>query len=163
MRTRLCFSSTVRRLGVGVALVALGLTGVAAQDATERPFGTLREQAALQQQWLRKRVDTFLPILMRKYGIDMWIVPMREYNEDPVFSALVAPETFAARVGRSTSFSTRAHRPLRRRQRCALNGSRSVGRRRVVCTTRAGRRRAPRRTSGADSRRSSGETNNGSR
>jgi Xaa-Pro aminopeptidase len=63
----------------------------------ERPFGTLREQAALQQQWLQKRLDLFLPALMRKHGIDMWVVPMREYNEDPVFSSLVAPETFAAR------------------------------------------------------------------
>ena len=34
---------------------------------------------------------------MRKHGIDMWVVPMREYNEDPVFTAIVAPETFAAR------------------------------------------------------------------
>jgi Xaa-Pro aminopeptidase len=62
-----------------------------------RPFGTLREQAAMQQDWLRKRLDTFLPALMRKHGIDMWVVPMREYNEDPVFMALTAPETFAAR------------------------------------------------------------------
>src|SRR5262245_37918337 len=51
----------------------------------------------MQQQWLKKRLDTFLPPLMRKYGIDMWVVPMREYNEDPVFSAIAAPETFAAR------------------------------------------------------------------
>jgi Xaa-Pro aminopeptidase len=62
-----------------------------------RPFGTLREQAALQQQWLRKRLETFLPTLMRKHGVDLWVVPMREYNEDPVFTSLVAPETFAAR------------------------------------------------------------------
>src|SRR3954471_17292542 len=63
----------------------------------DRPFGTLRDQAAMQQQWLKKRLDTFLPALMRKHGIDMWVVPMREYNEDPVFSSIVAPETFAAR------------------------------------------------------------------
>ena len=63
----------------------------------ERPFGTLREQAAMQQAWLKQRLDTFLPALMRKYGIDLWVVPMREYNEDPVFEAIVAPETFAAR------------------------------------------------------------------
>lgn len=66
-------------------------------DRVERPFGTLREQAALQQDWLKKRLDTFLPALMRKYGIDMWVVPMREYMEDPIFKAIVAPETFAAR------------------------------------------------------------------
>ena len=62
-----------------------------------RPFGTLRELAAMQQRWLRQRLDTFLPPLMRKHGLDMWVVPMREYAEDPVFSAITAPETFAAR------------------------------------------------------------------
>ena len=62
-----------------------------------RPFGTLREQAAMQQDWLRKRLDTFLGPLMRKHGIDMWVVPMREYTEDPIFKAIAAPTTFAAR------------------------------------------------------------------
>src|SRR5207244_3216289 len=68
-----------------------------ALPTADRPFGTLREQAAMQQDWLKKRLDTFLPPLMRKYGIDMWVVPMREYNEDPVFASITAPETFAAR------------------------------------------------------------------
>jgi Xaa-Pro aminopeptidase len=70
---------------------------VADRETAERPFGTLREQAAMQQQWLRKRLDTFLPTLMRQHGIDFWVVPMREYNEDPVFAAITSPETFAAR------------------------------------------------------------------
>jgi hypothetical protein len=86
------------RFGV---LVLSTFTAFAARSAyaqtAQRPFGTLREQAAMQQQWLRKRLDIFLPSLMRKHGIDMWVVPMREYNEDPVFPAIVAPETFAAR------------------------------------------------------------------
>jgi Xaa-Pro aminopeptidase len=77
-------------------LVLLGAARTDAQPAA-RPFGTLREQAAMQQDWLRKRLDTFLPALMRKHGIDMWVVPMREYNEDPVFTAVTSPETFAAR------------------------------------------------------------------
>ena len=68
-----------------------------ALPAADRPFGTLREQAALQHTWLKKRLDTFLPALLRNHGIDFWVVPMREYNEDPVFSAITAPETFAAR------------------------------------------------------------------
>jgi Xaa-Pro aminopeptidase len=66
-------------------------------EARGRPFGTLREQAEMQQRWLKQRLETILPPLMRKHGIDMWVVPMREYNEDPVFSAITAPETFAAR------------------------------------------------------------------
>lgn len=62
-----------------------------------RPFGTLREQAAREQRWLETRMKTVLPALMRAHGIDMWIVPMREYAEDPVFSSMVSPTTFAAR------------------------------------------------------------------
>jgi Xaa-Pro aminopeptidase len=73
------------------------VSGPRAQTALPRPFGSLRELAAMQQDWLRKRLDVFLPALMRKHGVDMWVVPMREYNEDPVFKAITAPETFAAR------------------------------------------------------------------
>ena len=62
-----------------------------------RPFGTLREQAARQQRWLEQRLTTVLPGLLRKHGVDMWVIPMREYNEDPVFTSLVSPTTFAAR------------------------------------------------------------------
>ena len=94
----------VRRAALA-ALIAAAPAVAHAQDrlapnalpAADRPFGTLREQAALQQAWLKKRLDTFLPALMRKHGIDFWVVPMREYNEDPVFSSITAPETFAAR------------------------------------------------------------------
>ncbi len=79
-------------------LVLAGVVSAAQpQPQPQHPLGTLREQAAMQQDWLKKRLDTFLPALMRKHGIDLWVIPLREYNEDPVFSAIVAPETFAAR------------------------------------------------------------------
>ena len=91
----------LRVLVVLVVLVMLvvpsGWGTAAYAQSPERPFGTLREQAAMQQEWLKKRLDTFLPSLMRRHGIDLWVVPMREYNEDPVFGAVTAPETFAAR------------------------------------------------------------------
>ena len=79
------------------ALLIGAQTAPARGPSPSRPFGTLREQAALQQEWLEKRLDTFLPSLMRSHGIDLWVVPMREYNEDPVFAAITSPETFAAR------------------------------------------------------------------
>jgi Xaa-Pro aminopeptidase len=79
-----------------LVLIALS-SPAAAASAGERPLGTLREQAAMQQGWLGKRLDTFLPGLMRKHGIDLWVVPMREYNEDPVFAATSGPTTFSAR------------------------------------------------------------------
>jgi hypothetical protein len=65
--------------------------------AQQRQLGTLREQASLQQKWLGQRMATVLPALMRKHGVETWVVPMREYNEDPVFASLVSPTTFAAR------------------------------------------------------------------
>jgi len=61
------------------------------------PLPSLREQAAVQQQWLRLRLESVLPRLMRQNGIAMWIVDCREYNEDPVFKALASPTVFAAR------------------------------------------------------------------
>lgn len=71
-------------------------SGSSASD-TLRPFGTLRDQAFRQQQWLELRMERTLPALMRRQGIDMWVLPMREYAEDPVFSAITSPTTFAAR------------------------------------------------------------------
>jgi len=100
------------------------LSPLAAQ-APARPFGTLREQAALQQRWLQQRLDTRLPVLMRKYGIDMWVVPMREYNEDPVFTSIVAPETFAAR--RRTIYVFFDRGPAAGVERIALGGSSQGG------------------------------------
>jgi hypothetical protein len=61
------------------------------------PLPTLREQAAEQQAWLEARMDRVLPALMREYGVDMWILSMREYGEDPVFWSITSPTTFAAR------------------------------------------------------------------
>ncbi len=90
-------------------------------QAPQRPFGTLREQADLQQQWLEKRITTLLPPLMRKYGIDLWVIPMREYNEDPVFSSLVSPTTFAAR--RRTIYVFHDRGPDNGVERIALGGS----------------------------------------
>jgi Xaa-Pro aminopeptidase len=95
MQTRLA-PSKPRTIGLTLAILCSAAVAWP-QTAPERPFGTLREQAAMQQQWLQKRLDTFLPSLIRKYGIDLWVVPMREYNEDPVFPAIVSAETFAAR------------------------------------------------------------------
>lgn len=69
----------------------------AKQYSPDRPFGTLRQQAAAQQAWLKERLEVNLPRVMRDHGIDMWVVAMREYNEDPVFKGLVSPTTFAAR------------------------------------------------------------------
>jgi Xaa-Pro aminopeptidase len=58
---------------------------------------THREQTELVTPWIRKRFDTVLPGLMTREGIDMWIIPTREYNEDPVFSSMSPLTYFASR------------------------------------------------------------------
>ena len=88
-------NTTVRHATFVLAGLVSG--AITAHAQVLRPFGTLREQAVQQQEWLDERLKTVLPALMRKHGVDMWVVPMREYNEDPVFTSLVSPTTFAAR------------------------------------------------------------------
>jgi Xaa-Pro aminopeptidase len=56
-----------------------------------------REQNALVSAWIRQRFDTVLPALMTREGIDMWIIPTREYNEDPVFASMSPLSSFASR------------------------------------------------------------------
>lgn len=115
------------RILLALAVTAAGALPARAQDgaAPARPFGTLREQAGLQQRWLEERMDTALPALMRKYGIDMWVVPMREYNEDPVFSSIVSPTTFAAR--RRTIYVFYDRGPAKGVERIALGGTSQGG------------------------------------
>ena len=80
------------------ALLFLGSCAFA-QGSLTKPamLPPVRQQAEVQQQWLQLRLDRHLPKLMRKYGVRMWLVVCREYNEDPVYQSLVSPTVFAAR------------------------------------------------------------------
>ena len=93
--------------------------------AQERPLGTLKDQAAVQQEWLKLRLERVLSRLMRDNGVDMWIVPVREYNEDPVFWSLVSPTTMAAR--RRTIYVFTDLGPERGIERLAIGGSSQGG------------------------------------
>lgn len=57
----------------------------------------LRRQAEVEDGWLRERLQTVLPEVMRREGIDMWIVVAREYNEDPVLMSLLPATMMSAR------------------------------------------------------------------
>ncbi len=122
------------RLRLALAVIG-GIAAVGSASGQTRPFGTLREQAAQQQAWLDRRIATLLPPLMRKYGIDLWVIPMREYNEDPTFTALVSPTTFAARRRTIYVFFDRgAERGV---ERIALGGTSQGGVYEAVRSTRA--------------------------
>lgn len=56
-----------------------------------------REQAQVIDDLLEDRLKNLLPALMRREGIDMWIVMSREYNEDPVIKTMLPATWMAAR------------------------------------------------------------------
>lgn len=89
------------------------------------PVPDLREQARIQQEWLKIRLETVLPKLMREHGVQMWVVPMREYNEDPTFSSLVSGTSFAARRRTIYVFMDRGNE--KGVERLALGGSSQGG------------------------------------
>jgi hypothetical protein len=117
----------MKRITLLAVLPLLAAPGVQAQ---ERPLGTLREQAKIQQSWLELRLTKVLPRLMREHDVDMWIMPMREYNEDPVFSGLVSPTTMAAR--RRTIYAFCDKGPEAGVDRIAIGGTSQGGLYRVV-------------------------------
>ena len=68
-------------------VLALSLLGSAvapaASGAVMPPkLPSLREQDAIRQEWLKLRLERFLPALMRRHGVSMWLVINREYNEE---------------------------------------------------------------------------------
>ncbi|GJQ21748.1 MAG: Xaa-Pro aminopeptidase [Bacteroidia bacterium] len=112
--------SPLRSLAIGLFLLSTAY----AQDPVN-PVPSLREQARIHQQWLKTRVDSVLPVLMREHDVQMWIIPMREYNEDPVFSSLVSLTTFAAR--RRTIYVFHDRGPKLGVEKLALGGSSQGG------------------------------------
>ncbi|MDX5420611.1 MAG: M24 family metallopeptidase [Hymenobacteraceae bacterium] len=57
----------------------------------------LRERAAVEDALLQHRLEKLLPDLMRREGIDMWLIVAREYNEDPVAKTMLPATWLAAR------------------------------------------------------------------
>ena len=58
---------------------------------------SLREQGELQDRWLNERFATVVPELMRREGIDLWVMITREYNEDPVVKTMLPSTWMGAR------------------------------------------------------------------
>lgn len=85
-----------RLIGIAAAMLAASLTLRAQAPAPNRVL-THREQAPLQSRWIADRFKTVLPGLMRREGIDMWIIVSREYNDDPVFRSMAPVSTYSSR------------------------------------------------------------------
>lgn len=57
----------------------------------------LRDQHRVINEILEWRLDNIIPMVMRREGIDMWIVICREYNEDPVYLSMIPSPGMSAR------------------------------------------------------------------
>lgn len=56
-----------------------------------------RDQEKIINNWLKIRFKEVLPKVMKRSGIDLWVVACREYNEDPVLTTLVPVSMMTAR------------------------------------------------------------------
>lgn len=58
---------------------------------------SMKERSIVIDEILEERLESILPSIMRREGIDMWLVIAREYNEDPVIKTLLPSTWLAAR------------------------------------------------------------------
>ena len=84
------------RCTIFTLLLCLGLTTLQAQNTYPKIL-TEKERAEVIDDILTDRFDNLLPQLMRREGIDMWIIISREYNEDPVMKTMLPAEWLSAR------------------------------------------------------------------
>jgi Xaa-Pro aminopeptidase len=83
-------------------LLLLVLLSVSAQTQTSADKALpkllpVREQQALRETWLKKRLDTLLLPMMRRQKIDMWIVTNEEFHADPVTAHIAPPLPYVGR------------------------------------------------------------------
>ena len=78
-------------------MVMLAWIPLSADDLLRERVLTHREQAPLIRSRIETRFNVILPTLMRRAGIDMWIIVSREYNDDPVFRSMAPLTTYSSR------------------------------------------------------------------
>lgn len=78
-------------LFVSAAAISLG------QNTSNEPVPkmpkllTQREQMDVRERWLMKRLGSLLLPMMKRHGVEMWIVVNEEFNSDPVTEHIVPP------------------------------------------------------------------------
>ncbi|MDX1410264.1 MAG: Xaa-Pro aminopeptidase, partial [Saprospiraceae bacterium] len=76
-----------------IGILITGLFSVVHAQPIQPVILDLRERARVIDEILEDRLDNLLPQLMKREGIDMWIIISREYNEDPVMKTML-PSTW---------------------------------------------------------------------
>ncbi len=86
---------------------------VSAEDLRKKilPY---REQEKIRNAWLEERFETVLPRIMKRCGIDLWVVACKEYNEDPVLTTMVPAAMMTARRTTILAFHLQENGKIRR-------------------------------------------------
>ncbi|MCA9737265.1 MAG: M24 family metallopeptidase [Gemmatimonadota bacterium] len=93
----------MRRILLAASLTLAGAAPAAAQLPRPEPAApstrvlTHREEAPIIHARIQERFRTVLPELMRREGIDLWLIVSREYNDDPVFRSMAPLTTYSSR------------------------------------------------------------------
>lgn len=66
-------------------------------DELKTKILSYRDREKVMDSWLKHRFETVLPKVMKRSGIDSWVVACNEYNEDPVLKSLTPCAMFTAR------------------------------------------------------------------
>jgi len=75
-------------------------SAISAQTGNNNPLPKLlsvRQQQAVRETWLKKRLETMLLPMMRQQKIDMWIVTNEEFHADPVTAYIAPPLPYVGR------------------------------------------------------------------
>jgi Xaa-Pro aminopeptidase len=79
-----------------LTIYILSLTAVAQNNYFPKTLN-MQERAEVIDFWLEDKITNVLPDLMRRSGIDMWVIIAREYNEDPVIKTMLPATWQSAR------------------------------------------------------------------
>jgi Xaa-Pro aminopeptidase len=78
-------------------LLLLSLLLWASTTFSQNTVLTMRQRAEVEDKLLDIRFQKVIPELMRREGIDMWVLICREYNEDPVVKTMLPATWLSAR------------------------------------------------------------------
>ncbi len=78
-------------------VLLLGMYFSAAAQVDPSWILPVKDRAEWVDSMLAYRIDSLLPKLMKRTGIDMWILVSREYNEDPVMKTMLPSAWLSAR------------------------------------------------------------------
>jgi Xaa-Pro dipeptidase len=87
----------MKNIVITLLLLVVSAPAAAAQNRSNEPIPAMprllsqREQMDVREAWLKKRFHTLLLPMMRRHGVDMWIVVNEEFHNDPVTEHIVPP------------------------------------------------------------------------